>query len=202
MKRALSVVFVFVLCAASILSASTPLKSALVPLKSTTSGLLGPGSEPCGVANQILCQGQDGTGNLFASQNDVGNLGNFATAYDDFALTKAWDVESFHWVGGYFNPGPPGNITAWTLTFYNDNGGIPGNPIASGVFAGNGNETLLSNGLYMYSLFFGSFDMGPGTYWASVVPDQVFPPQWGWAIGIFNKEVGKAVVSWHKCYCE
>jgi hypothetical protein len=138
-------------------------------------------NEPCGVANQIVCQGQDGTGNLFASQNDVGGFGNFATVYQQFTLNQLWDVESFHWVGGYFNPGPPGNITAWTLQFYNDNGGIPGNPIAIGSFPGNGGETLLSNGLYQYSVFFGSFDMGPGTYWASVVPDQKFPPQWGWA---------------------
>ena len=140
---------------------------------------------PCGVPNQIYCQPQDGTGNLYASQNDtsIGGFGNFATVYDNFTLKQTWDVESFHFVGGYFNPGPPGNITAWTLTFYNDAAGIPGTPIAIGNFVGNGNETLLSNGLYMYSLFFGSFDMGPGTYWASVVPDQAFPPQWGWASG-------------------
>ena len=25
--------------------------------------------------------------------------------------------------------------------------------------------------------------MAPGTYWASVVPDLGFPPQWGWASG-------------------
>ena len=137
---------------------------------------------PCGVTNEIYCQGEDGTGNLFASQNDTtGGFGNFATVFDHFTFTQTWDVQSFHWVGGYFNPGPPGNITAWTLTFYNDAGGAPGNPIASGVFAGNGGETLLPDGLYVYWLYFNSFTMNAGTYWASVVPDQGFPPQWGWA---------------------
>ena len=34
--------------------------------------------------------------------------------------------------------------------------------------------------IYVYWLYFNSFDMGPGTYWASVVPDLGFPPQWGW----------------------
>ncbi len=42
---------------------------------------------------------------LFASQNDnVNGFGNFATTYDTFTLSKTWDVESFHFVGGYFKP--------------------------------------------------------------------------------------------------
>ncbi|MGA3318240.1 MAG: PEP-CTERM sorting domain-containing protein [Candidatus Korobacteraceae bacterium] len=144
---------------------------------------------PCGVPNQIYCQPWDGGSNLSASQNDTnpGGHGNFATVYDTFTLSQTWDVESFHWVGGYFNPPAQGPITAWTLTFYNNNAGIPGNPIATGSFPGNGSETFLGtvNGfpIYEYSLFFDSFDMGPGTYWASVVPDLGFPPQWGWATG-------------------
>jgi hypothetical protein len=145
------------------------------------------GFAQCGIANQVYCQPWDGGSNLFASQNDTNGLGNFATVYDNFTFTQTWDVESFHWVGGYFNPPVQGNITAWTLTFYNDNGGIPGNAIAQGTFAGSGNETFLGNvngfPIYSYSLSFGSFDMGPGTYWASVVPDLGFPPQWGWASG-------------------
>jgi hypothetical protein len=143
--------------------------------------------QPCGVPNQIYCQNWDGTGAAFASQNDTNGLGNFATVYDDFTFTQTWDVESFHWVGEYFNPAVQGNITGWTLTFYNDNAGQPGNPIATGFFPGNGNETFLTNSTgfptYEYSLFFGSFDMAPGRYWASVVPDLGFPPQWGWSTG-------------------
>ncbi len=141
---------------------------------------------PCGVANQIVCQPWDGGSNLFASQNDTtGGNGNFATTYTQFSFSHTWDVESFHWVGGYFNPPSQGPITAWTLTFYNDAAGIPGNPIATGSFPGTGGETFIANvngfPIYVYWLYFQSFDMGPGTYWASVVPDLGFPPQWGWA---------------------
>jgi hypothetical protein len=140
---------------------------------------------PCGVANQIACQPWDGGSNLFASQNDTISFGNFATTYTQFSFSQTWDVESFHWVGGYFNPPTQGPITAWTLTFYNDAAGIPGNPIAAGSFPGTGGETFIGNvngfPIYVYWLYFQSFDMAPGTYWASVVPDLGFPPQWGWA---------------------
>ena len=147
---------------------------------------------PCGVANQLACQPWDGGGNLFASQNDTNGFGNFATAYQQFTLAKGvsyYDVESFHWVGGYFAPPTQGPIAAWTLTFYDSANGPsqPGNPIATGFFPGTGGETFISNAsgfpTYFYSLFFQSFDMTPGTYWASVVPDLGFPPQWGWATG-------------------
>jgi hypothetical protein len=150
-----------------------------------TASIAGFAQAPCGLPNEIYCQAYDGSGNLYASQNDttVGGFGNFATVYDTFTLSKTWDVESFHFVGGYFNVGPPPFVSDFTLTFYNDNGGIPGNPIATGVFT-SFNETSLGNQIYSYDLFFGSFDMGPGTYWASVVPDLPFPPQWGWAEGV------------------
>jgi len=142
---------------------------------------------PCGLPNEIYCQAWDGTGALFASQNDTnaGGFGNFATVYDTFTLSKTWDVESFHFVGGYFNVSPPPFVTAVTLTLYNDNSGIPGNPIATGFFT-SFNEQILdsSRQIYTYDLSFGSFDMAPGTYWASVVPDLGFPPQWGWATGV------------------
>ena len=135
---------------------------------------------PCGLPNEITCQSWDGTGNLWASQNDASGFGNFATSYDHFTLSQMWDVESFHFVGGYFNGNTPPFVSAFTLTFYNDAAGIPGAPIASGAFT-SFNETLLSGSIYSYDLYFVSFDMGPGTYWASVVPDLGFPPQWGWA---------------------
>jgi hypothetical protein len=145
---------------------------------------------PCGVANQIYCQTWDGAATLVASQNDTNSFGNFATVYDNFNFSQTFDVESFHWVGGYFNPPNQGPITAWTLTFYNDNNGSPGAPIATGTFAGNGNETFIGNvngfPIYLYSLSFNSFDMAPGAYWASVVPDLGFPPQWGWATSADN----------------
>jgi len=141
-------------------------------------------AQPCGVANQITCLDWDGSGNLFASQNDTNGFGNFATVYQQFTLptgTSLWDVESFHFVGGYFNIGPPPLVSAFTLNlFLNDNGGAPGTQIATGFFT-SFNEQLLGGQIYSYDLYFQSFDMAPGTYWASVVPDLGFPPQWGWA---------------------
>ena len=162
------------------------LLTALFALATSVSGFA---QLPCGVANQIVCQPWDGGSNLFASQNDnVNGNGNFATTYTQFTLPKGqsdWSLESFHWIGGYFNPAVQGPITNWTLTFYNDNAGIPGNPIATGAFPGTGGETFIGNvngfPIYVYWLYFKDFDVLPGTYWASVVPDLGFPPQWGWA---------------------
>ena len=142
---------------------------------------------PCGVANQITCLDWDGSGNLYSSQNDTNGFSNFATVYQQFTLGtppqwNTWDVESFHFVGGYFNVGPPPFVAAFTLELYlNDNGGsAPGTPLAIGYFP-SFNEQLLGGQIYSYDLYFQSFDMVPGTYWASVVPDLGFPPQWGWA---------------------
>jgi hypothetical protein len=152
-----------------------------------TASVAGFAQLPCGVTNQIVCQPWDGSGNVFASQNDnVNGNGNFATVYQQFTLGPSplgeWDVESFHWVGGYFNPATQGPITAWTLTFYNDAAGIPGGAIASGLFTGTGGETCITSDCtvspyFVYWLYFKSFDMRPGTYWASVVPNLGFPPQ-------------------------
>jgi hypothetical protein len=143
---------------------------------------------PCGVPNQITCLAWDGGANLTASQNDttIGGFGNFATTYQQFTFTQTWNVQSYHWVGGYFNPATQGPIGAWTLAFYDDNAGAPGNTIFSLVAGGNALETFVSNvngfPIYVYEQdILGGFNMAPGTYWASVVPDLGFPPQWGWA---------------------
>jgi hypothetical protein len=150
---------------------------------------------PCGLPKELYCQGYDGSGNLFGSQNDTNTngLGNFATVYDQFTLASGptfYDVESFHFVGGYFNPGAPPFVTAFTLGLYlNDNGGAPGTQIATGFFT-SFNEQPLGGGIYSYDLFFQSFDMLPGTYWASVVPDLGFPPQWGWATSATGNNAG------------
>jgi hypothetical protein len=144
---------------------------------------------PASAGGILYQQPWDGGSNLFASQNDTtGGFGNFATTYDNFTLGSNSNVNGVGWTGGYFNPPNQGPITAWTLTFYNDNAGIPGAPIATGSFGGTGNETFLANvngfPIYTYSLSFANYNVGPGTYWLSVVPDLGYPPQWGWATGI------------------
>jgi PEP-CTERM motif len=171
----------------------------LASLFALATSLAGFAQAPCGVANQIYCQPWDGGANLYGSQNDtVSGFGNFATTYDAFVLNKGtdyWDVESFHFVGGYFNPPAQGPITAFTLTLYPDVNGAPDilNPIATGSFT-SFSETFLGNvsgfPIYMYSLYFQSFDMYPGTYFASVVPDLGFPPQWGWATSAGGQGIG------------
>jgi PEP-CTERM motif len=160
--------------------------------------LTGFAQSPCNGPNIIYCQTWDGGSNLAASQNDTtGGFGNFATVYDHFVIVgNTYDVESFHWVGGYFNPPNQGPITAWGLTFYPDMGGIPdiNNPMFFIHPLGTGNETFLGNvggfPIYEYELDFKSFDMAPGTYWASVVPDLGFPPQWGWATSNIGNGAG------------
>ena len=160
----------------------------LLAVFALASSIAGFAQLPCGVANQITCQPWDGGANLAASQNDTNGFGNFATVYQQFTLASGptfYDVESFHWVGGYFNPATQGTITGWTLNLFDNGVGGPGAQIATGFFPGNGNETFIGNisgfPMYVYWLYFQSFDMAPGTYWASVVPDLGFPPQWGWA---------------------
>jgi hypothetical protein len=155
----------------------------LLAVFALATSLAGFAQAPCGLPNELYCQPWDGGSNLFASQNDP-SFGNFATTYDAFTLSGLSDVESFHFVGGYFNPGVQGPISLFTLTFYADNGGIPGGAIAAGGFT-SFNETFLGNvngfPIYSYDLYFLSFNLPAGTYFASVVPDLTFPPQWGWA---------------------
>ncbi len=125
--------------------------------------------------------------NLYASQNDVGGFGNFATSYDDFTLSSATNITSVGWWGGYFNPQSQGPITAWTVSFYANNAGQPGTLLSSFSVSGNGGETFVKNdalGDPVYSYTSGvlsGFAASAGTeYWLSVVPNLSFPPQWGW----------------------
>ena len=122
---------------------------------------------------------------LYASQNDVGGFGNFATSYDNFTLGATTAINQVQWVGGYFNPQSLGPISQWTVSFYADNSGQPGGLLAAFVIAGNGGETFLQNDVlgdpnYLYTGAV-NFSAAAGTqYWLSVVPDLTVPPQWGW----------------------
>ena len=122
---------------------------------------------------------------LYASQNDTGGFGNFATSYDNFTLGSATAINQVQWVGGYFNPQQLGPISQWTVSFYSNDGGQPGGLLASFVIGTNGGETFLQNDNlgdpnYQYTAAV-SFSAAAGTeYWLSVEPDLAFPPQWGW----------------------
>ena len=137
-------------------------------------------------AGEVIVYAQNPNFNgLYASQNDTGGFGNFATSYDNFTLGSATAVNQVQWVGGYFNPQVLGPISQWTVSFYANNGGQPGGLLSSFVIAGNGGETFLQNDAlgdpnYLYTAAV-SFSAAAGTeYWLSVVPDLAFPPQWGW----------------------
>lgn len=142
-------------------------------------------------ADVVYNQPFDGTGNLYASQNDTtpGGYGLFAQVYDNFTLSSATVITSAGWTGGYYNPPSQGPITAWTVDIYADNSGTPGSLLSNTYVAGTANETFLGNyggsPIYTYSLSLATpFAAAAGTqYWLSVYPDLGFPPQWGWASG-------------------
>jgi hypothetical protein len=135
-------------------------------------------------AATLYDQPYDGSGALVASQNDTGsgNNGNFATVYDNFTLAGGGNITGLNFTGGYFNPGPPGTITAFTVKVYADNAGQPGSALSTSSFSGNGGESC-GGAICTYSLGL-NFSAAAGTqYWLSIVPDEAFPPQWGWATG-------------------
>ncbi len=83
--------------------------------------IVGLAQAPCGIPNQTYCDAWDGGSDLFASQDDAnGVFPNFATTYSIFKTLPGTttDVESFHFIGGYFNPPTQGPILAWELGMY------------------------------------------------------------------------------------
>ncbi len=142
------------------------------------------------VADVLYTQATDSNGG-FSSQNDnVGGNGNFATAYDNFTLSGNGAVTNVMFTGSYFNPPTQGAITAFTIMFYSDAGGIPGGMLQTFNMAGTANETSIGTDVFGSPLFTYSFDLssafnalGGTQYWLSIVPDLGFPPQWGWESG-------------------
>ncbi len=149
------------------------------------------GRGPAHAQKQVYSQPWDGSGNLFASQNDTssGGFGPFATAYDNFTLAATSTVTQAAWVGGYFNTASQAPISGFTLTFWSDNAGQPGSPLKTESIAGTANETFMADtggsAVYSYSATLPTpFKATADThYWLSVVPDLSYPPQWGWATG-------------------
>jgi hypothetical protein len=174
---------------------TAPAAIMLVLLGSASAASAAPVAKAVGAAPAALAAGAtmlysqpfDGTGNGWASQNDTADLGNFVTVYDNFSLGTSSNINSVEFTGEYFNPPSQGPITAWTVTFWSDNAGQPGSSLYSQNISGTGNETFLGNfgdyPTYTYQLAV-NFNAAAGTtYWVSVVPDLVFPPQWAWSTG-------------------
>lgn len=138
-------------------------------------------------AATLYSQPWDGHSNLLASQNDTqpGGFGNFATSFDDFKLAGGATVKNVSFTGGYFN-GAPAGINAFTVNFYSDLAGAPGSLLQSTTISGDGSEALFGCDSFQcsnYSLDVNFAAAGGTTYWMSIVPDMIFPPQWGWAGG-------------------
>ncbi len=152
-------------------------------------------SAPAFADVEIYMQPPTFSGIFYASQNDVGGSGNFATAYDNFQIyshTTSYYLDDVEWFGGYFNPGPPGSITGWTISLYADAAGQPGGMLwtesFSSAYAGYMESCGFPNGLCSYDMdgVKGMWLMPNTTYWLSVVPDMPFPPQWGWGTGLLG----------------
>ena len=126
----------------------------------------------------------------YASQNDTsgGGLGNFATAYDNFQVSLNDQFTELDWVGSFFGAPGTGNITAFTINFYADNAGTPGAQLSSTSVTNFSQAAMgvdnIGDPLFAYSTAI-NFNAAAGTqYWLSIVPDQAFPPQWGWETGV------------------
>lgn len=129
-------------------------------------------------------------GNQFASQNDPGGNGAFAKVYDNFTLAAKTLITDVHWVGGYFNPVSQGPITSFLVQIWSDVGG-PGAALMADSQGGVANETLISAATYSYDIDLTTAFVAEAntTYWLSIQPTLVFPPQWGWAQGTGGDDV-------------
>jgi hypothetical protein len=127
----------------------------------------------------------------YNSQNDttIGGFGNFATAYDNFTLLSAANINQVTWVGSYLpSPADPaGAISGFTVDFWGNSGNAPSSLLATYVVVGNAGETFLQddnfgNPTYRYVLSLSSnFTAAAGTeYWLSIVPNLALPQLWAW----------------------
>jgi len=160
-----------------------------LPSKSSPSGAHAY-STPTAASPLIYAQNTDFNG-AYASQNDTNGNGNFATTFDNFTLGGTYDIDEFAWIGSYFNPAQQGVITAFTLQFYADAGGMPGAVLWSGAGGGNFGETFIGfdnfgDPTFIYDGLLGVpfHATGGVTYWVSIVPDLGIPPQWGWETSV------------------
>ncbi len=146
----------------------------------------------------IFDNGLPGLANGLSSQLDNFYPFNSQTA-DDFVLQAgANKITDLHWWGLWWNPGPPGNPTAFNAIIYADAGGMPTGagmadptPTALKVWTvapALVNETFYANAngfnWYSYDLNVSAdpFVANPGQrYWLVFQSVNQFPPQWGWA---------------------
>ena len=107
---------------------------------------------------------------------------------DDFTLDTGAFISGVLWQGS-FSSEPPSDITQFAVTFWNDADGLPGVPLQTYTFPGNGGQTFVGLGIndwlqYDYGVTLPTpFVVHNGvTSWISVQATTEFPaqPQWYW----------------------
>ncbi len=115
-----------------------------------------------------------------------------ATGADDFVVTDAsgWTVSEVDANGVYFNG--PGPATSFDITFYNDNGGVPGSVACTST-----SDTYSQSGTGFQIPLGTPCALAQGTYWVGVVANQPFSSslvgEFGWVV--FSGGTG-AVAQW------
>jgi hypothetical protein len=125
-----------------------------------------------------------------ASQNAPNAFGPLFTAFDDFILTEDAFISGVTWQGSYSDP-VHSAITQFTLSFWSDNGGLPGQALQTYTIAGDAGETFVQSDnnfvAYRYAATLpGGFQATANiSYWLAIQPTVDYPPQWFWrdAIG-------------------
>lgn len=142
----------------------------------------------------VVSQAWDDTSVVYGSQKDATpGQTSFLTAYDDFTLGSAQQIDTVQWVGGFYNPNAAVPIDSFTIQFYTDAGGLPGASVYSAQQAVTptslGTRPSVSFGdipMFSYSMDLAvDFLADAGTrYWISIVANLAFigfTQQWGLA---------------------
>jgi len=149
----------------------------------------------------------DGTigGNAFSSQLDTvypfrsGAADDFLCGYED----PTWEchITDVHWWGTWWNPGPPGNATAFLINIYADAGGMPtgagmADPTPTALASYNIpisdiSITDLGGGVEEYDVYLPEDAILQCTqhYWLEIVSVNTYPPQWGWLQAGANQQL-------------
>ena len=128
----------------------------------------------------------------------------WARTYDDFRFANGATITDVHWTGSFLaSASEPNSITGFTIQFWpstGPSGGPPSftplpngpAPLYTATVVGNASSTAIgacgftsaNNTCFTYSADIAPFVAAPNTtYWLSIVPNLVVPPQWFWAAG-------------------
>lgn len=117
------------------------------------------------------------TGDAYTSQNFEAAFDIYDNAgADNFSTKKTCKVTGIYAVGAYYNGSGPADSE--TVTFYEDNGGSPGNVIDSQTVTG------VDSGTGTFTIALDEVALPPGPKWVSVVVNLDFSTggQWGWEV--------------------